>query len=130
MEPTVYRKRKTLLIYLPFQMKFIVNTVALSAVFLIFLLMINLSLLSAFKFSISWTNFLQAYALLSLVFLGIVGVCALKISHRIAGPIIRVINYINENENISKQDMKPLEFRKNDLFPELAMVLNFLLKKN
>ncbi len=71
---------------------------------------------------------LWAIALLSVIFLVIVSVVStLILTHRVAGPFIRLKSYFKALSETA--EVKPLSFRKGDFFDELPGLINDALQK-
>ncbi len=65
----------------------------------------------------------------NLIFGSILGIVvstflSLVLSHRLAGPIVRLKSYLESISNKRREDIKPLHFRKYDFFTELAPIVN------
>ncbi len=62
------------------------------------------------------------FVLASLVVMAMGALYSLLISHRVAGPIVRVMNYLNGYSQA--QEPSPVRFREDDYFLELADAVN------
>jgi hypothetical protein len=70
-----------------------------------------------------WINLILAFALAAFVSSTI----CLYISHRMAGPIVRLKNYL-DTVTETKKVTEELQFRKNDFFSDLPQALNQAVK--
>ena len=139
------QKRKNYLIYKEFQLKMILFNFVTTAVcfsIFVFLILNSFDSVSAvlakagipdqhpiFKFiSFQKSALFTRVAILSAVFTVTMMLFNLFLSHRISGPIVRLIDFLKEvksGENHSK-----LKFRENDFFKELSTEVNEVLEKN
>ena len=66
----------------------------------------------------------------SLVLTVLFFVWGLLYSHRIAGPIFKLTNWLDDTKSMEDAMRNPVQFRKNDLFQEIPESLNKFLKKD
>lgn len=136
-------RRKKILIYPQFQIKFICHGILLSGLFLFSFFYYENKKSSELEKLILDLNYqndhpinllIQSHlndrfsffmTILAINFL-FIALTYLIMSHRIAGPITKTILYLYEEHKVGK----PLEFRKKDYFQELASAVNSIFKKS
>jgi len=135
-------RRKKLLIYPEFQIKFIFHGLLLSGLFLFSFFYYENTKSSQLERLIQELNYAGDHPLNLLIqshlkerhdfFLVIIAInfafitlTYLIISHRIAGPITKAISFLKEEYKSGKV----LEFRKKDYFQELAAAVNSFIKR-
>lgn len=137
-------KRKTLLINRPFQLSIIgqfgVLALAIALIYfvamqLFFSKMVAQAQLANLPSGHVFYQFIQQqqvlmtriYAVSSVVALLVTVVGGLWLSHRVAGPIHRLVQYLKSESPSPKAS--ELHFRKNDYFPEVEEAMNEFIKK-
>ena len=74
------------------------------------------------------TTFLRVIAAIALLIAVILIVGGLIISHKIAGPVYRMQKELNAMSELDPVELRNINFRKGDFFPELAEAFNGLVK--
>ncbi|HAZ14839.1 MAG: hypothetical protein A2X86_20910 [Bdellovibrionales bacterium GWA2_49_15] len=139
------KKRVRWFIYPAFQLKLIlinVGLVAMSACFIIYELLksfkgleklgndVQLPADHIYYVFIDWQlkKVLWSVGIASFVVIMVSALLTLILSHRLAGPIVRVLKHFQNMADTGKVDQE-IKFRKSDYFPELPQAINRALAK-